>query len=102
MPALYALGQHPAPFQAHRELRPGEDLHAFLDDVYVTCTPDRTGPGRASFGAAVVLWKKAAAHVCREAGARVTCNTRLADMSLHVERVDGRRLQTVGGSAARG
>ena len=25
MPALYALGQHPALLQAHRELRPGED-----------------------------------------------------------------------------
>ena len=35
MPALYALGQHPALLQAHAALTPGEDLHACLDDIYV-------------------------------------------------------------------
>ena len=35
------------------------------------------------------------ARVCREAGARVTCNTRLADMNLQVDRVDDRRLEVV-------
>ena len=34
-------------------------------------------------------------RVCREAGARVTCNTRLADMNLQVDRVDDRRLEVV-------
>ena len=33
--------------------------------------------------------------MCREAGARVTCNTRLADMNLQVDRVDDRRLEVV-------
>ena len=37
--------------------------------------------------------ERAAARVCREAGARVTCNTRLADMNLQVDRVDDRRLE---------
>ena len=33
MPALYALGQHPALLQAHAALTPGEDLYAYLDDI---------------------------------------------------------------------
>ena len=44
MPALYALGQHPALLQAHAALTLGEDLYAYLDDIYVTCQPERAGP----------------------------------------------------------
>ena len=41
MPALYALGQHPALRAVQDTLRPGEHLFAFLDDVYAVCEPDR-------------------------------------------------------------
>ena len=40
-PALYALGQHDALVAADAQLRPGECLAAFLDDVYVVTTPAR-------------------------------------------------------------
>ena len=39
--------------------------------------------------------ERAAARVCRDAGARVTSNTRLADLNLQVDRVDDRRLEVV-------
>ena len=39
--ALYALGQHDALVAADAQLRPGECLAAFLDDVYVVTTPAR-------------------------------------------------------------
>ena len=39
--------------------------------------------------------ERAAARVCREAGARVTPNTHLADLNLQVDRVDDRRLEVV-------
>ena len=38
MPALYALGQHPALLQARAALTPGEDVYAYLDDIYVART----------------------------------------------------------------
>ena len=41
MPALYALGQHKALQQAAANLREGENLLAFLDDLYVTCDRER-------------------------------------------------------------
>ena len=44
MPGLYALGQHAALLHLHSQLRPDERLYAFLDDVYVTSTPERTLP----------------------------------------------------------
>ena len=34
-PALFALGQHEALRRADSQLRPGESLMAFLDDLYV-------------------------------------------------------------------
>ena len=34
MPALYALGQHPALVELQRHLRPGELAFAYLDDIY--------------------------------------------------------------------
>ena len=57
MPALYALGQHPALLQAHAALTPGEDLYAYLDDIYVTCQPERAGPAFTALGTA--LWERA-------------------------------------------
>ena len=42
MPGLYALGQHAALLHLHAQLRPGEGLYAFLDDVYITTPPERT------------------------------------------------------------
>ena len=51
MPALFALGQHGALLQAQSALEPGEDLFAFLDDVYVTYpTAARVGPAFAALG----------------------------------------------------
>jgi hypothetical protein len=41
MPALYALGQHPALVHAAQHLLPGELLFAYLDDVYAVCRPER-------------------------------------------------------------
>ena len=41
MPALYALAQHPALAAVAAQLRPGEQVFAFLDDVYIVCRPDR-------------------------------------------------------------
>ena len=40
-PALYALGQHDAIAAADAQLRPGECLAAFLDDVHLVITPAR-------------------------------------------------------------
>ena len=57
MPALYALGQNPALLQAHAALTPGEDLYAYLDDIYVTCQPERAGPAFTALGTA--LWERA-------------------------------------------
>ncbi len=41
MPLLFALGIHDALHEVAQRLRPGEDISAFLDDVYVLCSPDR-------------------------------------------------------------
>ena len=57
MPALYALGQNPALLQAHAASTPGEDLYGYLDDIYVTCQPERAGPAFAALGTA--LWERA-------------------------------------------
>ena len=57
MPALYALGQHPALLQAHAALTPGVDLYAYLDDFYVTCQPERAGPAFTALG--IALWERA-------------------------------------------
>ena len=76
MPALYALGQHPALPQAHAALTPGEDLYAYLDDIYVTCQPERAGPAGTALGTA--LWERANIRVhlgmeCRGRGTQ--CST---------------------------
>lgn len=41
MPALYALGQHKALQHAASQLREGEYLFAYLDDLYVLCPKER-------------------------------------------------------------
>ena len=41
MPALFSLGQHPALQGVRAHLRDGERLFAFLDDVFVVCSPPR-------------------------------------------------------------
>ena len=74
-----------------------------LSQRYCRCRRplDSLGDHRAACAWAGVLrsrgrpLERAAARVCREAGARVTCNTRLADMNLQVDRVDDRRLEIV-------
>ena len=41
MPMLYALGQHPALVELQTHLHEDEQIFAFLDDVYITCQPER-------------------------------------------------------------
>ena len=41
MPALFSLGQHPALQAVQAQLHDGERLLAFLDDVYIVCSPHR-------------------------------------------------------------
>ena len=53
MPALYAVGQHRALLQVHSELQAGENLFAYLDDIYLTCPPERAGALFASITAAL-------------------------------------------------
>ena len=40
-PALFALAQHAALVAASQQLRPGEFLAAFLDDLYIVTVPNR-------------------------------------------------------------
>ena len=44
MPALFALGRHPALQEVQGHLRDGEALFAFLDDVNAICQPERARP----------------------------------------------------------
>ena len=44
MPVLFALGQHNALVTLQLRLTPQERLFAFLDDIYVVCSPDRVLP----------------------------------------------------------
>ena len=41
MPMLYALGQHPALVELQSLLQDDEKIYAFLDDIYITCQPQR-------------------------------------------------------------
>ena len=41
VPLLFCLSLHKALVAANARLREGESLFAFLDDVYVTCAPER-------------------------------------------------------------
>ena len=43
-PALFSLGQHDGLERAAAELRPGEELLAYLDDLYVITSPARAKP----------------------------------------------------------
>ena len=42
MPCLFALGQHKALLEVRARLHPSDTLYAFLDDIYVTGSPDHT------------------------------------------------------------
>ena len=42
MPMLFSLGQHAALMAVAAKLREGERLLAFLDDLYIVTSPDRT------------------------------------------------------------
>ena len=42
MPMLFSLGQHAALVAISERLEDGERLLAFLDDLYVVSTPERT------------------------------------------------------------
>ena len=42
MPMLFSLGQHAALVAVAARLREGERLLAFLDDLYIVTSPDRT------------------------------------------------------------
>ena len=44
MPLLFCLGQHEALRATQEQLRDGEHLLAFLDDIYMVTRPDRVGP----------------------------------------------------------
>jgi hypothetical protein len=57
MPALFLLGQHPALAQVHSQIREGEHIFAYLDDIYIVSHPDRS---RAIFDlAGTALWEHA-------------------------------------------
>ena len=43
MPLLFSLGQHRALVSIQAQLKEGERLFAFLDDIYVVCAPERVG-----------------------------------------------------------
>lgn len=61
MPALYALGQHPALVEVNAALREGELIFAFLDDIYVLSAPERVAD----------IFHMVAAALERHAGIRV-------------------------------
>ena len=41
MPLLFALGQHRVLEAIHENMRPGEHVMAFLDDIHTACQPER-------------------------------------------------------------
>ena len=43
MPLLFSLGQHSALQSLKSFLLPGEQLFAYLEDIYVVCSPERVG-----------------------------------------------------------
>ena len=61
MPALFAMGQHPALEEVQAILQEGESIFAFLDDIYIICKPERV---RTLFDAtAAALWRHAKIQV---------------------------------------
>ena len=61
MPALFALGQHPALVAAQSEMHPSTKLMAFLDDVHVVTTPPRVADSYAHLDRA--LWELAGIRI---------------------------------------
>ena len=57
MPALYAVAQHRALEAVAVALQPGEGLFAFLDDIYIVCSPKRVATVYGVLAAA--LWDHA-------------------------------------------
>ena len=43
MPLLFSLGQHGALVAVQAQLKEGEMLFIFLDDIYIICSPARVG-----------------------------------------------------------
>ena len=43
MPLLFSLGQHRALVGVQAHLKAEERLFAFLDNIYVICSPERVG-----------------------------------------------------------
>ena len=41
MPGLFSLGQYPALLEIQAQLRDDERLFAYLDDLYILCSPER-------------------------------------------------------------
>ena len=70
MPLLYSVGQHDALQVAHRSMRDGEHLMAFLDDVYMASDPDRVGPVYATLQDS--LWEEAGIRI--HVGRPAICN----------------------------
>ena len=58
MPLLFSLGLHEALEDVHRQLRAGEYLFAFLDDIYLVTPPDRAGPVYAALEEALRVHKR--------------------------------------------
>ena len=48
MPLLFCLGQHSALEAVQEDMREGEFLFAYLDDIYIVTRPERVGPVYAS------------------------------------------------------
>ena len=71
MPALFALGQHPALQALQAQLQDDERLFAFLDDVYVVCSPDWVS---AIFGFLEIAGSSTLPSVCTTGKPR--CGTR--------------------------
>ena len=61
MPALFALGQHPALVAAQSAMHPSTKLMAFLDDVHVVTTPPRVAHSYAPLDRA--LWEHAGIRI---------------------------------------
>ena len=61
MPASFAPGLHQALVAVQAGLLPSERLFAFLDDIYVVCSPDRVADVHASLQAE--LWRHARIQV---------------------------------------
>ena len=73
MPLLFSLGQHDALQAANQNMREGEFLFAFHDDVVMVTNPDRVGPVcSVRFCVALCRWRRP------RCGTSLACATRYA------------------------